>query len=1128
MKRTKIAATVLAICISIHAPIPFAAAKEGAFALIDTTVSDTLGGTLYRYRHVKTGATVVYNDNQSAKYEFALGFQTPPADSKGANHVLEHALFCGSEKYPIKNIMHYIQNGTSSLILNGVTADDCTYYLINTENKTEYYNMIDVYLNGIFHPLFLSDENIFRQQGIRIEYADGKAQYNGVVYNELRIKNLNTEENSVNFIADKCYRAIYGDTTPACSAGGELDAIKELTYEDVKRVYNTYYVPSNSMTYLSGALDIDKTLDILDGFFSGNDAKAPDISFADTKQIPAGAIQEYNLDGNTKTVDIGFMSSGVPAEASAAERYARDILFEIIKNKMEDQGAEMYISGGNSGGISNLVLILSEIPVANKDAVIRVYGAVLDALAESGIDEAEIADYIEAQERYFYANWENIFTGLMYQDNPTAYTEMHAICEQLKHDKAYFAEILKKYFTNNPYQVVIVSGNGSFGSEDSSVSVSAEELERIRHETEAFRRWNDAEDDPAAVEKIPFLTLDEVADAPDKAEPSYEEQNGISFYFTPKDSGEACLYFPLAMKEADFSDVQLMYYFLQSQANALGASFYTMIAPFEQAGNPQEIHPHFCIGLSDENAAETLKEVVDFLHSADTWDADDLAAYIKTAPQAIYGSYYDPYLLSAALKGSALSAGGRFGYVIPQNTIVKGSPHYYHLLQGLNPDDAPAMVQRLKDLAQELLLDSKPVVGYTGTSEGYDAWKNAVVGLFADGKTRESTDLLLPAGCNNAAVVTKLADANHFMLAATYDERPYSGKMAVLGKVLSTKYITPTMRGKHGAYGCNITFYNDSMVAGVAGLADVDLALEIWQGMGAYLRSLQMTQRELDAFIVSAVQEYDAWEYTASESGANFALCGKSAADCEQIRNEMLSVTVEDLKGYADFVDALAAQQRVFAVLGKSAADSAAFEFSYYANADTLTVVPRLQKNPGAYIKGKTDTAFAPDADITRAEAAALIGRILSDKRGAQGASPFSDVAQTDWYYEAVVSLAEKEIFNGYGDGRFLPDMPMSRAEFASVLAGFIYEEEPAGAMQFEDVTEHDWFYRAVAKMTANGYVSGYENNCFYPNRPVTRAEAVTILNRMMGIDFTDDMQNPFADARNHWAARQITAAVNG
>ena len=174
--RRMLSAFIAAVIIISTAFAVTAAAAGSAFELIGKQTSEDLGGTIYRYRHKATGAEIVYNDNGSDTREFVLGFKTPPTDSKGANHVLEHALFCGSEKYPTKNIMHYIQNGTSSLILNGVTADDCTYYLIMTENNNEYYNMIDVYMNGIFHPLFLTDENIFRQQGIRVEYADGAAR----------------------------------------------------------------------------------------------------------------------------------------------------------------------------------------------------------------------------------------------------------------------------------------------------------------------------------------------------------------------------------------------------------------------------------------------------------------------------------------------------------------------------------------------------------------------------------------------------------------------------------------------------------------------------------------------------------------------------------------------------------------------------------------------------------------------------------------------------------------------------------------------------------------------------------------------------------------------------------------
>ena len=146
MNRTKIFSALLAVAIFLNAAFSAAFANEKAFELMRTYESGSLGGTIYRYKHKATGAEVVFNANGAKRLEFAIGFKIPPTDSKGANHVLEHALFCGSEKYPTKNLLHYIQNGLSSLILNGVTADDCTYYLINTENQTEYFNMIDVYL----------------------------------------------------------------------------------------------------------------------------------------------------------------------------------------------------------------------------------------------------------------------------------------------------------------------------------------------------------------------------------------------------------------------------------------------------------------------------------------------------------------------------------------------------------------------------------------------------------------------------------------------------------------------------------------------------------------------------------------------------------------------------------------------------------------------------------------------------------------------------------------------------------------------------------------------------------------------------------------------------------------------
>lgn len=1130
MKRIKIVSALLIAIIIINMVLTAAFADGGAFELISSDTSEALGGTIYYYRHKATGAEVIYNDNGAEHLEFAIGFKTPPADSKGANHVLEHALFCGSEKYPTKNLMHYIQNGTSSLILNGVTADDCTYYLINTENQTEYFNMIDVYLNGIFQPLFLTDENIFRQQGIRIEYADGKAQYNGVVYNELRIKNLDTEENSVNFLSDMLYKSIYSDTAPAFSAGGELDAIKALTYEDLLRVYHTYYIPSNSMTYLSGNLDIEKALGVLDGFFSQNNSKAPSISFPDTKQAPAETIKEYNIDNNTKTVDIGFMSSGVPASAEATEKYARDILFDIVYKRMKEEvpDAAFYTSGGNSGGVFNLALLVSEVPTDVKDEVIAAYRKVLRELAAGPIDETEIDTYIENQRKYFYANWENVFNGLMYQGDPTAYTEIDNICEYLKSHKEVFVEILKKYFTENPCSVIVVSGNGSFGAEDSGINLSSDELEKIKADTEAFQKWNDAPDAPEVIDKIPFLTLGEVEKAPEKIEPILEEMNGISFYYTEKESNQLSLYFPLAIGNEDFFYTQLLHYFLDRQAEKAGLRTYTMLMPMESAKNPQKINPQLLLGIYGDDIADGFRRVIDFVKSEEVWDADELAAYLSETPQKILESYYDPYFVSNSLHTSALSAGGRFEYLFPQNTFVGGSIPYYHFLQGLDQSNVPEILAKIKSLARNLLLENQPVMEYLGAQSEYENLKKAVTNLYANAQAHESASLSLPVGYFSAATITRLTDANHFMITAPYEYSEYSGKLAVLGKVLNAKYITPTMRGKYGAYGASVSFYDTSMTSVATGLADIDLAISVWQGMGDYLRNMQLTQKELNAFVVSAVEEYDEWDYTASESGALFALTEKSTGDPDRIRNEMLSTTVADIKGYADFVDNLVSQMRVFAVLGKSAADNAKFDFAYYADADTLSVTPQLTRRPNSYIRGKTDKQFAPDDSITRAEAAAIISRVMADCQPPECENGFSDVSEKDWYYNDVLRLLERGVLSGYEGGAFLPKQYITRAEFASVLARFIFRGNDSLQTQYSDLSAEDWYCPAMAKMINGGYIRGYEDGSIKPNESITRAEAVTIINRMLGLIYDDNGSRFFDDVTpQHWAYVDIMAAAN-
>ena len=129
------------------------------------------------------------------------------------------------------------------------------------------------------------------------------------------------------------------------------------------------------------------------------------------------------------------------------------------------------------------------------------------------------------------------------------------------------------------------------------------------------------------------------------------------------------------------------------------------------------------------------------------------------------------------------------------------------------------------------------------------------------------------------------------------------------------------------------------MTCSTAGLQDIDVAVEVWQGMGDFLRNIDITQKEIEAITVPAVMDFDEY-YNDSDYGATLKFSEKTVQDIKRIRTEMMSVTVEDLRGYADMIDAMVAQGHVFAVTGKAEADSAAVDFGYYANADTLKVSP--------------------------------------------------------------------------------------------------------------------------------------------------------------------------------------------
>lgn len=172
-----------------------------------------------------------------------------------------------------------------------------------------------------------------------------------------------------------------------------------------------------------------------------------------------------------------------------------------------------------------------------------------------------------------------------------------------------------------------------------------------------------------------------------------------------------------------------------------------------------------------------------------------------------------------------------------------------------------------------------------------------------------------------------------------------------------------------------------------------------------------------------------------------------------------------------------------------------------------------------AYVSGCTTTTFAPTGTLTRAEAAQMLYELMTEQAHKQydcSGNGFSDVPAGQWYTVAVSTLANVGAINGCGDGTFHPNQAISRAQFVTILAG-IYGVNTSSGVPFSDVGR-GWFYDAVATAYANGWVSGFTDGTFRPNQTITRAEAVSILNRVLGRSCDLTFVQAHAQAASHFA----------
>ena len=212
-----------------------------------------IAATYYELEHTATGASHVHVHRPDAENAFSVTLKTVPRDSTGVAHILEHTALCGSVHYPVNDPFFSMMKRSLNTFMNALTASDWTMYPYATQNRKDYYNLMSVYLDSVFHPRL--DRLSFMQEGHRVEAEEDpeapggfRLEYKGVVYNEMKGAMSSPDQ----IMGRSILNALYPDTTYSYNSGGKPEEIPDLTHEDLLAFHRRHYHPSNAFFYTYG------------------------------------------------------------------------------------------------------------------------------------------------------------------------------------------------------------------------------------------------------------------------------------------------------------------------------------------------------------------------------------------------------------------------------------------------------------------------------------------------------------------------------------------------------------------------------------------------------------------------------------------------------------------------------------------------------------------------------------------------------------------------------------------------------------------------------------------------------------------------------------------------------------
>ena len=930
--------------------LPTVALKPGdvthGFVVQAVTDLPDVSARMVRLTFEKNGADLVWLARDDDNKSFSIAFKTPPEDNTGVAHILEHSVLCGSDKYPVKEPFVDLLKSSLATFLNATTWPHLTAYPVATRNDKDFANLVDVYLDAVFHPRSVQNDWAWRQEGWHYEFdADGRLVRNGVVYSEMKGAMAGVDR----VASRELHRLLFPDNCYGFNSGGDPEHIPELTFAKYKAFYDRHYHPSNARIFLDGKVDLEPTLALLESYLKDFDRAPVRSEIPLQKPVNVARTLPYaspEEDGKVVLRDGWVWGTWENQLESLAMSLVTDYLTDSdaapLKKALLEAGlCEDVALYTDLDQQMKIVLVVRNTSADKAGACRSAVRAALERVCRDGFETRRLAakmDNLEFKLREMDTGsyprglvlCNNALETWIFGGDPAVPFQLSARFAELraKLGTDYFADLLRKTVLDNAFHAELtlvpsktLADERRRAEEEELARIAAgftpEARAAVEAEAERLKAIQSAPDRPEDLAKLPRLAL---ADIPVQGTFTPRTRTRVAERPVIRSSVAAngVFYLNLGFDVSDLlPEETLDLPFLTALFGELATARYGVLdlhteleataGSFGISAGAYRTGTYVTVQLSalEKNAAPALALVREILLGTKFDDAATIASQRKRLRDGM-----ERAVQRSGDHFARLHVAQGFGSMDRADEMLQGITQLRRLQQDATVD--------LAALAAKVFVRRRLTVGLSDNmSEDFAA---QVVAAFPAGEDPEpwSAKISIPrlkTGFEIPANIGFSAAACHLP-----PEVPFRGSHRVAARIVSLEYLWNAVRVKGGAYGAGMSAgtdgeiffrsYRDPNPAG---------AYEAFMGAGRALRDYLTAGNPIEKFQVAAIGKMEPYQTPRAAAETVFEQClnGRTPADFQRRREEILKTTPAELLAYADLLAHLAVTSRQCVVAGR-------------------------------------------------------------------------------------------------------------------------------------------------------------------------------------------------------------------